>query len=73
MYWMITDAYVDMTMGEIKFILGPYLNLGVINKNGQIVNNKTFLGMIGTMIAKRGTRNHQYGSIFEIKIILVAI
>ena len=25
---MITDAHVDMTRGEVKFILGPYLNLG---------------------------------------------
>ena len=39
-----------MTREEIKFMLGPYLDFfflggggwGVINKNGQIVNNKIF-------------------------------
>ena len=33
---------------------------GVINKNGQIVNNKIFLGMLGT-IPNRLTENHEYG------------
>ena len=27
-HWMITDPHVDTIREEIKFILGPYLNLG---------------------------------------------
>ena len=60
-YWMIIDPHADTISEEIKFTLGPYLNLGVINKNGQI-ENKLFLGMLGTI------PNHEYEnqSVFEV-------
>ena len=56
---MITEARVEMTRGEIKFILEPYLNMGVINKSGQVVSDKTKLGMLGT-IPNRVTGFHEY-------------
>ena len=57
------DPHVDTIRGGggggfIYIILGPYLNLGVINKTGQIVNNKIFLGRLGTI------PNHEYESVF---------
>ena len=33
----------------VEFILGRILIWGVINKSGQIVNNKIFFGMLGTI------------------------
>ena len=38
--------------------MGTYLNLGVINKNGQIVNSKIFFGMLGTI------PNYEFENIF---------
>ena len=67
---MIMEARVDMARGEKKIISEPCLNWGGgggggggINENGQVVNNKIFLGMLGT-IPNRVTGNYGYSSLF---------
>ena len=42
---MITEARVDMRGGQIHFGTVSKFGGGVINKSGQIVNNKIFFGM----------------------------
>ena len=60
---MVANSSPMVWFDSQRLLIHLNLGAGVINKSGLVVNNKIFLGMLGTIL-NRVTGNNEYSCLF---------